>query len=427
MRAWKELNPKAKRIIGWGGGSVLAITLLTAIAPDVDRSDDGNANRNRKPVQHILTDRNTRQLGADALAAKAITQGKRIAELETSYQKLEEQIRHKKMTAIPDDVMERINKMDSTMQALSRENSELKKQLEAAPATTPVKEDKRETSSGGTTNNQFDPSLLNDFAAADYEAGQNEAQGGNYRGAVDPVAANVSLRTVESQRSTSDAEAAGDEDPYIEVYIPAGSIVSAELLSGLDAPTKDSARRDPTPVLLRVKHEALLANGHTADITQCLIGLEGFGDLSSERAMFRGQGITCIRDDGGVLESEISGYAVGEDGKVGLRGRLVSKQGQMVAKAMMAGFAQAAGDAFDVNTIPIISTDGDKNPYRQAFSKETAQSAFVQGTGEGLERVAEFYLDMAEEMFPVIEVDAGRQIDFILTKGVSLQLRGPQA
>ena len=50
----------------------------------------------------------------------------------------------------------------------------------------------------------------------------------------------------------------------------------------------------------------------------------------------RGETISCVREDGGVIETRLDSYAVGEDGKAGIRGRLVSKQGQLVAKSMMA-------------------------------------------------------------------------------------------
>jgi conjugal transfer pilus assembly protein TraB len=70
--------------------------------------------------------------------------------------------------------------------------------------------------------------------------------------------------------------------------------------------------------------------------------LSGYGDLSSERAYLRGETFSCIREDGGVIEAQLDSYAVGEDGKAGVRGRLVSKQGQMVAKSLIAGFLGGA-------------------------------------------------------------------------------------
>ena len=40
--------------------------------------------------------------------------------------------------------------------------------------------------------------------------------------------------------------------------------------------------------------------------------------------------------------------------------------------------------------------------------------------------MAKFYLDMAENMFPVIEVDAARKIEVIVTRGASLSLATSQ-
>jgi hypothetical protein len=34
-------------------------------------------------------------------------------------------------------------------------------------------------------------------------------------------------------------------------------------------------------------------------------------------------------------------------------------------------------------------------------------------------------MDMAEKMFPVIEIDAGRSIEFVLNRGATLRIGGP--
>ena len=110
------------------------------------------------------------------------------------------------------------------------------------------------------------------------------------------------------------------------------------LLNGLDAPTGQGARQQPTPALVRIKHDALLPNRFRADVKECFVIVGGFGDLGSERAYLRAETLTCVRIDGGVIEVPLDAYAVGEDGKVGIRGRLVSKQGALLAKALQAGF-----------------------------------------------------------------------------------------
>ena len=46
----------------------------------------------------------------------------------------------------------------------------------------------------------------------------------------------------------------------------------------------------------------------------------------------------------------------------------------------------------------------------------------MKGVGSALDRLANCFMDMAEEMFPVIEVDAGRGIEFVLNRGATLRL-----
>jgi conjugal transfer pilus assembly protein TraB len=435
MRWWKEMNPKARNGITWIGGGVAVISFLTMVLPDREAAMEARVAEKREPVQHILTDRNTRELGADAIAAKTNKQARELTELKNQLDLLQDQLRHKQMTAIPDSLKARLNEMETETRKMKRENHELRRELSkvmqsgvpAQPSDDSAKaEDKTEPVE------TFDPSVLEAFESAPLPNQSGLAQTGQGRSRfgrdAEAPATPAKIRVIETTLSVD--ESAEQEEEAEPVYIPSGSIVTAVLLSGLDAPTKGTARRDPSPVLLRVQHEALLPNNFRADVRECFLSLEGYGDLSSERAMFRGTGISCVRADGGVLESAISGYAVGEDGKAGMRGRLVSKQGQLVARAMLAGFAQAAGEAFDVDTVPVIATGSNLSSrpiVRDAFSSETAQGAFVKGTGKALEQVAEFYLDMAEEIFPVIEIDAGRKVDFILTKGVSLQLKDASA
>ena len=46
------------------------------------------------------------------------------------------------------------------------------------------------------------------------------------------------------------------------------------------------------------------------------------------------------------------------------------------------------------------------------------------GLGEGmqdaLDRVADYYLKLADKIFPVLEVDAGRDVDIVITQSASI-------
>jgi conjugal transfer pilus assembly protein TraB len=46
-----------------------------------------------------------------------------------------------------------------------------------------------------------------------------------------------------------------------------------------------------------------------------------------------------------VIDQKVKGFIVDQDGKIGLRGKVVAKMGSMIARAALAGFASGVGDA----------------------------------------------------------------------------------
>lgn len=226
-------------------------------------------------------------------------------------------------------------------------------------------------------------------------------------------------KEVERTRKLADKK---EEDDF--VYIPAGSIIEAVVLSGMDAPTGKEAKSSPFPALMRFKKEAILPNRHTADIRECFLIASGYGDLSSSRAYLRGESVSCVREDGGVIETRMDAWATGEDGKAGVRGRLVSKEGQVIAKALQAGFMEGVSKAFDVSVVPTVNTSSssDSVQFQSVMSNEALQGGLMGGASNAAGRIAEYWIEMAEQIKPVIEVDAGRTVSFIVNRGVKLQL-----
>ena len=142
----------------------------------------------------------------------------------------------------------------------------------------------------------------------------------------------------------------------------------------------------------------------------------GYGDISSERAYIRTENLSCIRHDGSTLEIAIQGSIFGEDGKVGMRGRLVTKQGQLLANALLAGVVSGIGTAFSqYYTTTTTSTFG---TISTTDPNKAIQSGLGTGVGSAMNRLANYYISLAEKVFPVIEIDAGRMVDVVLTKGV---------
>lgn len=236
-----------------------------------------------------------------------------------------------------------------------------------------------------------------------------------------PPAAKLKMRTIAEELTPEEKT----KKPEKGFFIPAGSILTGVLISGMDAPTGASSKREPFPTLVRIKKEAILPNRYSADVKECFLVASAYGDMSAERAYMRSERLSCIRSDGKVIETKIAAYATGEDGKVGLRGPVVSRSGRLLALAGLSGFASGAAQLFGSNPVPTIATTNQSTlPFQRTFSNEALQSGALKGANTAMERIATYYLDMAEQIFPVIEIDAGRRVDFIFTSGTTLKLEG---
>ena len=205
----------------------------------------------------------------------------------------------------------------------------------------------------------------------------------------------------------------------LDDFVPVG-ILPGELLGGLDAPTGGQAQNNPLPALIKVAADAILPNRYRADIKECFIIASGYGDISAERAYLRTGLLSCVRHDRTVLEVKIEGNVFGEDGKLGLRGTLVSKQGQLLANALRAGIVSGIGQGFSQGATTYTSSPFGTLATSNAGTAEQMRRGIGGGVGQALNNLSNYYIRLAEQTFPVIEVHAGRKVDVVLSKGVRI-------
>lgn len=210
-------------------------------------------------------------------------------------------------------------------------------------------------------------------------------------------------------------------------YIPTGSISKVTLLNGMDAPTMAKAKSDPIPVLMKVNDLSILPNKYSYDLKECFVLGEGYGDLSSERVYIRTNNLACISNSGKTIDMPFKAMITGEDGKAGLRGRVVSKQGAILARTIMANFVSAVGTAFgnQGNTIidSISATTGinTSTTTNTNTTAETFKAGMYQGMASGANKLADFFLKLADQIYTVIEIDANRQVELISTSKTVLK------
>jgi conjugal transfer pilus assembly protein TraB len=195
------------------------------------------------------------------------------------------------------------------------------------------------------------------------------------------------------------------------------------LLNGMDAPTSAVTQKNPVPALIRVKTDAVLPNGFRHDVRECFVIVSGFGVLSTERAQLRTESFSCIKNDGSSIDQKIDGYVVGEDGRVGMRGRLISKQGQLIAQSLISGMLQGIGTLMQPVAVPQLNTSpGTQAQFQTPNPGALASAGIGGGISATAKNVSAFYLSMAKEIFPIIEVDAGRKVTIVILKGFDMSL-----
>lgn len=203
-----------------------------------------------------------------------------------------------------------------------------------------------------------------------------------------------------------------------QIIVPAGSFVKGRLLNGLDAPSSGAAKSSPHPVAIQIIDKSILPNKFRADIKDCVAIGSGYGELSSDRAILRVENLSCVKKDGTSITSKGSsiGYVTGEDGKIGLSGRVVSKQGAILARALVAGFAEGMAKVFtQSNTYVATSANG---TVSTPDPNKAFESSMYGGASEASKKVAEYYLKLNDEMFPIVEIAVGRKCDIIFTKPI---------
>lgn len=197
-------------------------------------------------------------------------------------------------------------------------------------------------------------------------------------------------------------------------FLPAGSFVRVAMLNGVDAPTGGQAQSNPLPVAFHVLDVANLANQHKLDIRDCRVIAATWGDLSSERMMGRTETLACVIE-GEAVEMPIKGQVIGEDGKAGVRGRLVTKQGQLLANTLFAGALSGIGKAFQSSAT--ITSMGGGGITQTIDPDKIGQAAIGGGVGSAGQQLAQYYLKAADKLYPVIETDGGRTVELLITKG----------
>jgi len=224
------------------------------------------------------------------------------------------------------------------------------------------------------------------------------------------------VKTVEKKEKEVETQRIEEKKEKISpIVLPPGSFVKAVLLSGVDAPTIGEGVAKEYPVLIQILDKAFLPNDWKEDIKKCFAVGWARGDLASERAYIRIDRMSCIAKDGTIWVAKGGNFGAvyGEDGKVGLLGRVVAKEGTLLARALIAGFLQGVGQILQQSaTVVNVSPVGGTTTSTLQPS-QTAKVGLFAGASKAAELLAKEYERLIKLTFPVIEIPAGRKVDIV--------------
>ena len=320
-KKWDSLSPEAKKkIVVFVALGVLIFSITGLI---LSKKENNQSNQ----VETVRKSEQTESVDVDLLRkAQYYETKKMIEELRKSNEELQKEIKNLKKQK-----EEREKKMVDIRES--------KKTSSSIPLPPPGE--------GGTPEEAILPPPIPSSSTCSIESGVIPEAGKESAEPVqEKVLSGIGIVSEKVEVKKEKQKEKGKKNKKISYYLPP-SFMQATLLSGLDAPAVSKGRGNPVPVLLRIKAPAVLPNEVKANLKGCFIIAEGLGNLATERADLRLVSLSCIDKKGrAVIDQKVKGFIVDTDGKIGLRGRVVSKMGAVLARALLAGFVSGIGQAF---------------------------------------------------------------------------------
>ncbi|EQA15445.1 TrbI/VirB10 family protein [Glaesserella parasuis] len=196
-------------------------------------------------------------------------------------------------------------------------------------------------------------------------------------------------------------------------YVPSGSFSNAIILEGADANASVTAQTtDTKPMQFKLTGDLHMpSNKRLSKLKGCFVTAATYGDISSERAIVRLKRLSCIID-GKHIDQEVQGH-VAFYGKNGIKGTPVMRNGKMLGLAFMSGALSSGGSAAS----QIGSTQVGLGASRVVGADEVLRSAIGGGVSTAANKLADYYIQRAEQYHPVIPIGSANRVEVVFQEG----------
>lgn len=226
-------------------------------------------------------------------------------------------------------------------------------------------------------------------------------------------------------------------DEYIEVNAEVNDknvsfrlgmgLAKGRIVTGTVAPTLEYGQANPEPVYISLTSSLMMPNDYFEDISDCSLIATAQGSLSNGRATMRLSELECnLEDINGeryVIRKSVSGWVFGEDGTHGVKGRLITKEGQIISKALPLGLLEGLMGALS-NSSQLVVPNGGGNT--NITGQDSVWVGALNGASDGstriIEKIADYYVKLLNSLNPTVEVRAGREVTILFKGGEMLSL-----
>lgn len=222
--------------------------------------------------------------------------------------------------------------------------------------------------------------------------------------------------------SPKPTETIADKNP--NNYVAAGTFVKAVMLGGADASAAVNAQANPTPMLFRIIEDGTMPNKKHSQLKGCVATAAVVGDISSERGMVRLETLSCVDPTTQkISDIAVEGTVFGPEGKNGIRGIPVWREGALLQRAFfagtLAGFSNSVSQKYTTTSIsPLGST-------QTVSGSDILKYGAASGLGNAMDKLATYNIQRAEQYHPVLQLNAGTVVDLVFLKGFYLRENTP--
>ena len=209
-----------------------------------------------------------------------------------------------------------------------------------------------------------------------------------------------------------------DNKKTIQNYVPTGTFCRAVILGGADANAGVNGQSNTTPINFKILDNCHLPNGKKTKLKGGFVTAAVLGDISSERGEIKLDRLSLIHTNGEILDISVEGTAYDVGGNAGIRGIPVLKNGKIVQMAGTSGLFSGLGDAAksyaETQSVSALGSTTTLNPAKVP----------LYGAGSGLNtafsKISDYYIKLADQYHPIVELKPGAVVDLLFLKGFSL-------